>query len=328
MSYLRRYVSQFSSLECAESFHVFSWLSVVSCCMGRRCWIDRGFFTTYPNIYVVLIGEAGSGKSVAMYQARDLLDELNKQLSKEERIVLAPKCSSARKFMEIVAQQQQIFRWNDQTYSHAPLACFLSEFINFIQLDPNFIMQFLTDAYDDKYFDYETQHKGGFRIDGPAPVILACTTHKQITKKMREDIVSDGAARRIFWLLDERKTVRNPDPQKPALDQKLVEKLKVIRKMTGPFIWHPEGKEFYDAWYMDNNQENFGMDGYGTTKNVKVEKIVMLLAASERSEMVVRRRDVEQALELCALMEKNLTQEQLFRGIELLNKHEIFSKIL
>lgn len=310
---LQRYVSRHSSLECAESYHVYAWLALVSACMGRRVWVDRGFFTTYPNLYVVLVGDAGSGKSVAMFQARDMIDELNNQIPKEERLFMAPKCSSARRLMEVIAAQQTVFKYKDKPYTHAPICCFLSELMNFIQLDPNFVLSFLTDGYDDKYFDYETQHKGCCRIDGPAPVILACTTHSYITSKLREDVVTDGFSRRVHWILDERSETRNAEPQRPPMDQELINRLKQIKKMIGPFTWSKEGKEAYDEWYNTNDRRDFGLDGYGTTKNVKIEKMAMLLAASERLEMVIRAEDVEESLELCKLMEKNL--EKVFEGI-------------
>lgn len=292
---------------------MFSWLALVSSCMGRRCWVDRGFFTTYPNLYVVLVGDAGSGKSVAMYQARDMADELNRQIPKEERLFMAPKCSSARRLMEVIAAQQTVFKYGDQSITHAPICCFLSELMNFIQLDPNFVLNFLTDGYDDKYFDYETQHKGCCRIDGPAPVVLACTTHSYITSKLREDVVTDGFSRRVHWILDERSEIRNADPQKPPLDQGLIDRLKQIKKMVGPFQWSEGGKKAYDEWYINNDRRDFGLDGYGTTKNVKIEKMAMILAASERLEMVIREEDIAESLELCKLMEKNLAK--VFEGI-------------
>jgi len=310
---LKRYIDQFASLECAKSYHIFSWLAAVSMCMGRRCWVDRGFFTTYPNIYVALVGEAGSGKSVAMYQARDLIESVNKQLPKEDRMVLAPKCSSARKFMSILAAQQTVFKIGDKSYTHAPICCFLSELSNFIQLDPNFTLNFLTDSYDDKYFDYETEHKGGCRIDGPAPVVLACTTHNYITTKLRDDVISDGASRRFHWILDERSEQRNAEPERPPLDQILVDRLMGVRKMIGPFQWSDDGKAAYKEWYDNNDRKDFGLTGYGTTKNVKIEKMAMLLAASERLEKVIRAEDINMSLELCLIMEKNLSK--VFEGV-------------
>lgn len=313
MTMLERYVSQFKTLECAESFHAFSWLAAVAMCMGRRCWVSRGFFTTYPNIYVVLVGEAGCGKSVAIFQARDLIEDLNKQLSKEERIVIAPKCSSARKLMEILAAQQVRFKHNDVNHTHAPIACFLSELSNFIQLDPNFTINFLTDSYDDKYFDYETQHKGGCHIEGPAPVILGCTTHEYITSKLREDVITGGMSRRIHWIMDERSKVRNANPQKPPMDQGLIDCLKRVRKMVGQFEWEPYGFEIYKHWYDTTERKNFGINGYGDTKNVKIEKMAMLLAASERGELMIRSEDVNEAMRLCGVMEQNL--EKVFEGI-------------
>ena len=144
-------------------------------------------------------------------------------------------------------------------------------------------------------------------------MLLACTTHNYITTKLRDDVITDGASRRFHWILDERSSTRNSEPERPPLDQVLVDRLKLVRKMVGPFEWSDDGKAAYKEWYDKNDRKDFGLTGYGTTKNVKIEKMSMLFAASERLEKVIRAADIEMSLELCALMERNLSK--VFEGV-------------
>ena len=37
----------------------------ISSVLGQKCWIERGYYRIYPNLYVMLIGKPGTGKGTA-----------------------------------------------------------------------------------------------------------------------------------------------------------------------------------------------------------------------------------------------------------------------
>src|SRR6267378_5661198 len=65
MGLLADYTFYNSGNECPESYHIWSCLATFSAILSRRIYIDRGYFKIFPNLYVCLVGDAGSGKNTA-----------------------------------------------------------------------------------------------------------------------------------------------------------------------------------------------------------------------------------------------------------------------
>ena len=54
----------------------WSFISMIGIIKGRDVWLDFGGEPLYPNMYTMIVGDPGSGKSTAIKKAKDLLDEL------------------------------------------------------------------------------------------------------------------------------------------------------------------------------------------------------------------------------------------------------------
>ncbi len=58
------------------SYHLFSSLAVLSAALGRRVFLDMGFWKVYPNLCLVLVGPTGRvAKTSAVNIAKDLIKE-------------------------------------------------------------------------------------------------------------------------------------------------------------------------------------------------------------------------------------------------------------
>lgn len=71
---LQRYVHLTREFEAPASYHVFSLLAAVSASVARRVVIGRGGFRLWPNLYVLLHGPSGIGKSIAAGHAIQLVE--------------------------------------------------------------------------------------------------------------------------------------------------------------------------------------------------------------------------------------------------------------
>src|SRR4051812_47319024 len=66
MGYLKDYLYYSSGDECPEPYKIWSALSLFGAVLGRKVWNMHGdYFQILPNLYVCLVGDAGSGKSTA-----------------------------------------------------------------------------------------------------------------------------------------------------------------------------------------------------------------------------------------------------------------------
>lgn len=62
---IQRYVHLTRNFEAPTSYHVFALLTSIAAATARRVVIDRGGYRLFPNLYVLLHGPSGMGKSVA-----------------------------------------------------------------------------------------------------------------------------------------------------------------------------------------------------------------------------------------------------------------------
>ena len=66
--------------EVPELFNIWGGFTLVSACVSRRVYFMH-HMPIYPNIYTILVGDAGNGKSMAIMQVRDLLTDLEVPMS-------------------------------------------------------------------------------------------------------------------------------------------------------------------------------------------------------------------------------------------------------
>ena len=73
-----------SNSEPPNSFKLWSALSVLSAALQRKCYIEWGPITFYPNLYVVLVAPSGKArKGTAMSFAEDFVSDINVNLAAE-----------------------------------------------------------------------------------------------------------------------------------------------------------------------------------------------------------------------------------------------------
>jgi Mg-chelatase subunit ChlI len=76
VSILHDYIELTKGTEVPELFNVWGAYVLISSSVSRRVWLIHGRDAVYPNIYAVLVGDAGNGKSLALSEVRDLLVDI------------------------------------------------------------------------------------------------------------------------------------------------------------------------------------------------------------------------------------------------------------
>lgn len=305
MQFIRNYVDSLAGLECPPSYHFFSCLSMISCLVGKQVWSIHGSIKTYPNVLTCLIGEAGSGKTTAMGLARKVLRQV-------PGIAFAKKCPSAQELMLCCQKSQRTFKHQGKELMHSPIALFLSELSNFIQLSPELMIPFLTDAYDDDVFDYGTKTAGECIIQEPVLGGVVCCTHEWITRMQSIINFNDGIGRRFLWVMD--KGLKREDWPEGDVPVGIVARCVEISKLIGEFQWPEDVRRWWKGWYHKYDRAGGSVTkSYFSTKHIHLMKIAMLIAMSDRLELTYRVSDFEEGLEILKLMEKGL--EKVFEGI-------------
>lgn len=320
-NFLRDYREFTSGNECHPTYHLFSSLIGLSSIISRRVWLDMDYFTIYPNLYVVLVGPPGNRKSSAMATTKYLLRELQK-------IPFSGECISKEKLVMDMVEQERVIEGLPDTFQskriYSPMTICVTELSEFLSISAAGMIGFLTDVYDQDFYEHKTKNKGSAVVTGPFLNLLACTTPEWITTYLRSDIISGGFSRRTLFVYETEKSARIPFPtvtpaMRAAWGRVLAHAHKLL-DIRGPFIWHKEAKDFYIDWYtkLEVPKEETTI-GYFETKHIQMLKVAMLIALSEGTELVLHKRHILGALDLLGLIEKNLGRVFQSMGRNLLN---------
>jgi len=269
------------------------------------------YFTIYPNLYIVLVGDAGNRKTSAMHSAERLLLEIG-------NVPLSAECVSKEQLILDMVDQERAMEGLPESYArqriYSPLIVCASELSEFLQISGAGMIGFLTDVYD-KQTDYEhkTKNKGCSIIRGPFLNLIACTTPEWITNYLKADIISGGFSRRAIFVYESEKAGRIPFPKITPDMQQCWERAvlygRALQNVRGPFTWLPETRDFYADWYTKLDiPKDPNTKGYYETKHIQALKIAMLVALSQRTDLVLRPDDFTGALAILTLVEQNLSR--------------------
>lgn len=320
MSFLRNYLTYASGNEAPEMFHVWAAYTAISAAVARKVWLPFEDIAIYPNIYVMLVGDAGNGKSWAMQKCKRLL-------AKVPGVCISGSLETPQGLLRFMAGNDKadppvespvkmLVKWPDgQLRETHPMTLVANEFVNFISLDDKGWINMLNDIYDEDVYHYRTKNQGEDNLIGPYIVMLGALTTDVSHDLQKARIISTGLARRTFFQYGERRWF-DPVP-KPAFTAEqeaartaALSHLLKLRQVNGPFVWTPEVDAWWTAWYRDHlalvPRRAPQIKSWFASKSTQLLKLAMLTALSERDDKVLCVGDFRVALAYLETLERDL----------------------
>jgi len=327
MSFLRDYLDYATGNEAPEMFHVWGAYAALSAAISRRVWLPFEDTAIFPNIYVMLVGPAGNGKTWAMRKAKRVLAELQ-NVPISGSVETPP---GLWRFMNgnpkadppVQSPVAFIARWPDgQMREVHPMTIIANEFINFISIDDQGWINALNDIFDEDVYRYRTKNMGEDILVGPYIVLLGALTNEVASDLQKSRIISTGLARRTLFQYGERKW-HDPHPkpkfdafQKDARDR-CIKYLTQLQKVGGAFYWSQEIDTWWDRWYreylVEVPKQPPAVQSWYASKSIQVLKLAMLTCLSESTKLRLEVGHFECALAYLAELEKDLFR--IFGGV-------------
>ncbi len=266
-------------------YHRWCALMVLACTVGRKIYVDHGYFQIRPSLYITLVGRQGIRKTTAMSNAKYMLLEVFPDYP------ITASVMSREQIVTRLASDDFIRAYQDETgnlIEYRPMAMFINELKNFMSINPAGMVDFLTDIYDTPVFNSDTIKHGLQPIKNPCLNILACETPTWIIEKLELNMLAGGFSRRMLYVYEtirpDRITFPHLSAESKSAELWCKEHLKKIKDLAGPMSWEPEAKEFFDGWFKKlPHQDDEILEGYYEAKDVLVQKIAMLLAVGQES---------------------------------------------
>lgn len=314
--YFKAYQVYSSGSEAPETFHKWVALSLLSSAIGRRVWLDLGYFKIFPNTYFVLIGPPATMKSTAMGIGTRLLKAL--ELGEGQQVHFSGDSVTRERLIMDLAAAMSVdtahLLPSGEYHTHSSFTIQCSELEVFLRQKDRDMVKFLTDLFDcPDDWTYKTKTQGEETIIAPCVTLLAGSTPQDIPEIFDEASIGTGLTSRMLFVYAQTPGAPVPLPRMTKEQLYARDKLKIflsrVPKMYGEMALDDEAEKFYIDWYMarERTHKDARIAGYWSRKHVHMMKISMLLAISEnRTQVSVD--DIQEALSLLAEIEPGLIQ--------------------
>lgn len=308
-----------AEIETPRSFIFWAGLSAISAVKGRDVYLDKYYYKLYPNIYVLLVARSGLRKTFAVNSlAKPLVERIG-----NTRVI------GGRNSIQGILRELSTARTSSN--GQAPIVdarAFINsgEFSNLVINDPT-SLTILTDLYDSHYNpEWEnTLKESRDKLKNIYITMLGATNQTHFKDRIGSIDIEGGFIARTLIIMEEKKALVNALVDEPKIKfdvDKLVEPLREIAKISGPFVYSPAGKKFFKEWYEDYcKQIREDKTGSAERFNDTVLKVSMLLALNHGT-LILDVTEIDSALKLCE--QYTVKVETLTAGI---GKNEFGPKI-
>lgn len=301
-NWLKAFCSLGSGMEAPDCYWLWSGIFILSSAMQRRLWLPYGFDNILPNLYVIFVSKPGKArKGAPVMLAKEFLSHVGVNISMDS----GSKQALCRGMAEVCATTQ----CGDEALNHSSMAIVGEEFSSLLAVNPELMVDFLTAIYDWRgpQYDYSTIARNSECIEYPCLSILAATTPTSLARNIPIESFGDGFFARTVLVAgkDKKQWVAIPEltVEQEILRKNLMTDLEEVKKLNGPFRWHPEAKQLFINWYesLGSMYDRVTDERFHTLINrmhVQVLKTAMALHVSNDRRLVLTTDDIGRAITL------------------------------
>jgi hypothetical protein len=299
-SFLQVYMDYTANQESPALFHLWTSITILAASLGRKCYINRGYYRLYPNFFTVLVaGSASCRKSTAVNIGVRLLDGI-------ESVKIIDGKITPEKLTRQLAEDCVEIESNGTKQYQSPTAFVHSGELSVFLTKQSYgepIIHLLTDLFDcPDHRTYRTKNKGTDEVYNVFMGILAATTPDGIAKGIPQSAMHEGFASRIMFVFqpdtDRENAFPELTPQELHMHLQLKAMLLERASIEGEFILDEQAKAWFRNWYSTHRKtpvRDKRLEGMHGRKHDHLLRLGMVLAA-DRLATVVEEHHLDAAL--------------------------------
>jgi len=295
--------------------HLYFWVgaATVAGALRRKVWIDQAYFRWFPNLYVIIVAPPGIvSKSTTANIGMKLLKQV-------PGIQFGPAVITWQALVQAFGSTTEGFEHNGEVHTMSAMTISSSEFGNLLNPHDKDMVDMLVNLWDGESFQKRTKMSGNDEVVNPWLNIIACTTPDWIAGSFPEYMIGGGFTSRCVFVYAEEKEkyVAYPGlsvpPDITSKAQSLVHDLEYISmNLCGEYKLTPAAVKLGEDWYQRHYRieakqlDPAAYGGYVARKQTHTHKLAMLLAASQRDELVITDTDLHAAINMVSDLEKEM----------------------
>lgn len=322
------YVKCVSNTEPSLNYHLWTAIAAIASVLQRKCQLNWGTLTFYPNMYIVLVGPPAARKGTAMNLMKPMLDDLQIKMAAEA-------ITREALIKELKESTDTLITKSGKMFFHSSLTIWSQELTVFLGYQNNQLMSDLTDWYDCRnQWTYRTKNMGTDEIIGLFVNIFGATTPDLIRSTMSLDAIGGGLTSRMIFIFEENKGKVCPYPAFSANEKNIYEDLKYdlakIHLLSGQFKTTKCFLDRWIEWYVWQEAHPPFRDsrfaGYLERRANHVMKLAMICSASASDNLIVSAKELNRAIKIIESAE--IKMPRTFSGIGQMNNASVMTKIM
>lgn len=340
--FIEAFVKSFSHLATPPQYLRWAAIASVAGIIGRRGWVRYNAHDNHPNLFIALVGDPASGKSIAINAAYgDVVDQLRlrgdaNMLSVyparrgQSHINSNPDDITPSKLVSFMcARENHVFE-RELGFTHCSLMVVTSEFGTLVNPNDLSFMPVMTRLWDSPVsYRKSTQIRGDEDVPNPCVTWLSGATPQQFGERMPLSSFEQGIMTRIVavWGSKEDFSWRNPHAdieQPPAppttasistvrkkynwATKKLQDDLDAISMLQGVFTFEPEAQSADIEWQKSGCEPvptDPRLKSYRERRPQIIAKLSTILSAARRDNKIITVEDWKDARSLLEEGEKS-----------------------
>jgi len=288
-------------------------ISAIASVLERRVWITTRIGRFYPNMYIVLVGPPGAGKSILTNIVSDVtndIEDFHKAPSNVSGASMLDALDEARRRIVRLGLLSAVIEYN--------ALCVLSnELGSFIPAWDAVLINALTDIYDGKtYIERKRGRKTPLEIKNPCLNILGATTPGWLSSQLPPGAWDQGFTSRTLFIYSGDVHLVSVFGDAKLSGSKFVKVSDALRTMTdlyGEYSFEEAAAAALDAWHMAGGPpapDHPKLLHYLSRRTSHLLKLCMVVAAATRKELIITLDDFQTALSL--LLEAETFMPEIF----------------
>ncbi len=269
-------------------------ISTIAAALEQRVWIQTSS-ALYPNLYMMLVGEPGTGKTRTMRAAKRVMMAI-------PEFAIAPTSMTFPVLVDVMERNKKTIAISGtETEEYNSIYICVEEIGAFIHKWDEEMIKGLSHFYDVDPYGHERRTKEiKIKMDRPQVNMLCATTPQDLLKLLPDVAWGQGFTSRTIMVYSGEKIIiddfaKRPPPKLAALEHDL----NIIHNLSGEFHVTQEYVQCVNAWVAQREPpipKHPKLLHYISRRKVNIYKLSMVSAIDSSNALVLTERDFVRAL--------------------------------